>query len=763
MIFDTLFIAAIIANAQNAPNNKAIFPANSADTQNIAEVEQLQDQQISSESAPIEPAPTGPTSSEPDDDMFDDFDIDAPFDDNLDIGVDWPDEQDDANTQLNGGNDIASEGEKEKTLSANDVINRDAAKSDINNIDNGEIDIKQAGIALDPEAPEELSDAARQEALNFEDDVQLAQEDDLSETDVALDIDSNQNYNILFSGIDNIDRGRIFNRFDNLSALKLQSNAGANGSQILRRAKTDTELLDQLLRLEGYYDNLVEYRIESSNDNLTDINVILDVVPGPQYRYGSINLPGLEISEDAAFLRSALAFEKGDIVKQDSIVDGKSILENRLLNNGYPFGTVGEPDLLIDHARREGDLTLPVSPDRKYNFGRIITGQGSILSGRHLENIARFEQGDLFQQSNVSDLRQAIFATSLASNVQIEAVPSATNADQVDLNVQLDPAPARTIAGLVGFNTGEGFRVEASWEHRNFFPPEGAINIAGILGTREQAAGVTYRRNNFKGRDRVLTTSFRARNQNLDAFDARSLDIAIGYERQTTLIFQKKWAYNIGVEYSLSDERAVFDGTVSRELFNILSLPAGLSYDGSNDLLDPTKGFRLSARVSPEISTGVDEIAYFKAQIDGSVYQPVNNNLVIAGRIRLASISGAETTNIAPSRRNYAGGGGSVRGFGFQDIGPVDDNGNPLGGRGLAEFAIEARYRIGSFGIVPFVDAGGVSDRGTPDFSDIRFAAGLGLRYYTSFGPVRIDVGTPLNRREGESLIALAISLGQAF
>lgn len=760
MISDTLLIVAIIANVQNALNNEDVFPVNTANAQSIVETKQPQDQKISSE-----PAPTGPTPSGPDEDIFDDFDIDAPFDEDLDIGVDWPDEQDDEKTELNSNSDnsIAFDREDEETLSANDAINNDAINIESISIENGQIDIEQAGIAIDTDAPEALTETARQEALNFEDDVQLAQENDLSATDVALDTDSNQNYRILFSGIENINMDRIFSRFDNLSALKLQSNAAANGSQILRRAKTDTQLLEQLFRLEGYYDNLVVYRIISSDDNLTDINVILDVVSGPQYRYGSISLPGLETSEDASFLRAALAFEKGDVVKQDSIVDGKALLENRLLNNGYPFGSVGEPDLLIDHARREGDLTLPVSPDRKYNFGRIITGQGSILSGKHLENIARFEQGDLFQQSNVNDLRQAIFATSLASNVQIEAVPSATNADQVDLNVELKPAPPRTIAGLIGFNTGEGFRVETSWEHRNFFPPEGAINIAGILGTREQAAGVTYRRNNFKGRDRVLTASFRARNQNLDAFDARSLDVAIGYERQTTLIFQKKWAYNIGVEYSLSDERAVFDGVVSRELFNILSLPAGLSYDGSNDLLDPTKGFRLSARVSPEISTGVDEIAYFKAQIDGSVYQPVNDNLVIAGRIRLASISGAETSNIAPSRRNYAGGGGSVRGFGFQDIGPVDLNGNPAGGRGLAEFAIEARYRIGSFGIVPFIDAGGVSDRGTPDFSDIRLAAGLGLRYYTSFGPVRIDVGTPFNRRDGEGLIAVAISLGQAF
>lgn len=707
-----------------------------------------------------------------DNDIFDDldldFDLDAPFDESLDLDIDWPDENSDgsalADDPVKAGEGNASNLE----IAANAQDRRpDIEKADLDNKTIEDQADVNGPVVRDEQAQ---SDFARQEALRFDDGQdQIVQDDNQDRSSVRIATDGAKNYRILFAGLEDIDAGRIIARFDALSTLQAGSNEAANGSQILRRARTDTQLMNQLLRLEGYYDNLVEFRIEDTlNSNIvgqapTDLDVIIDAAIGVQYRFGNIALPGLEASEDSEFLRAALSFKIGDPVQQDAILESQLNLQNRLLENGYPFGKVGEPDLLIDHKRSEGDLSLPVTPDSKYKFGRIITAQNSVLSAKHLQNIARFDEGDLFRQSDVIDLRQAIFATSLASNVTLTPIPSSNNADQVDLNVTLDPAPPRTIAGLVGFNTGEGFRIEASWEHRNFFPPEGAITAAAILGTREQAAGITYRRSNFRGRDRVLTGSFRARNQNLEAFDARSLDIGIGYERQTTLIFQKKWAYNIGLEYSLSDERAAFNNVISRELFNILALPAGLSYDGSDDLLDPGKGFRLSARVAPEISTGVDNIAYFKSQIDGSFYQPANDNLVIAGRVRLASIAGAQTAFIAPSRRNFAGGGGSVRGFGFQDIGPEDGNGNPIGGRGLAEFAIEARYRIGSFGIVPFVDAGGVSNRSTPNFDDIRFAAGIGVRYYTSFGPVRIDVGTPFNRREGESLIAVAISLGQAF
>ncbi len=119
---------------------------------------------------------------------------------------------------------------------------------------------------------------------------------------------------------------------------------------------------------------------------------------------------------------------------------------------------------------------------------------------------------------------------------------------------------------------------------------------------------------------------------------------------------------------------------------------------------------------------------------------------------------------IAPSRRFYAGGGASVRGYGYQDIGPRDPNGAPVGGRSLTEFSIEARVRaFGNFGIVPFLDAGNIYTSALPKLSDMRFGTGLGLRYYSNFGPIRIDVGTPIRRRPGEPRVAVYVSLGQAF
>ena len=141
--------------------------------------------------------------------------------------------------------------------------------------------------------------------------------------------------------------------------------------------------------------------------------------------------------------------------------------------------------------------------------------------------------------------------------------------------------------------------------------------------------------------------------------------------------------------------------------------------------------------------------------------------MVLAARTRLGTIQGTDLANIAPSRRFYAGGGGSVRGYGFQAVGPRDATNNPTGGRSLTEFSLEARVRTGFVGgavsVVPFVDAGSVGTGASPSLSGLQVGVGVGLRYDTNFGPIRIDVGTPLNRRKGDSPVGVYIALGQAF
>lgn len=692
----------------------------------------------------------------------------APLDQLPGMEVEWPD----------GGDIPAWPGEftAEDTLPA-DIQAADASdRTDGDAVATGIDDVRDGLAALpgdatvDPLLEGEEGDAAQRRAeRQAEREQRRAERQALRELDDG-DVRYRVTVNFLPSeDLADLDQDAFRDRFQSLSTLERLSDDDANLAQVNRRARDDADLLDSMLRVYGYYDGEVRNSVARvAGEERVALN--FEVTTGPVYRLSAIDLAGLDaVGVDVPAARAVFAMQVGDPANSDKIVAGRLAVLTQLLETGFPFAQTGEPDLLIDHEARSGALTVPVTPGGQYRFGGIIANDQGLFGSRHLQRIARFEPGDIFQASEMDDLRRAILATGLVSTATLTPVaatdPVGNEPGTVDVTVETVAAPLRTIAGAVGYGTGEGYRAEVSWEHRNFFPPEGLVRARAVGGTQEQLINLVYRRNNFMKRDRVLTAQVLASNINRDAFEARTFLVAASLERQTNLIFQKKWTWSLGAELVLSDERDSRARIVggARRTFFIAALPTALTYDGTDSLLDPTKGFRLGGRVSPEYSLQSGSKGYVRIQIDGSYYQPISDKIVLAGRARLGSTLGTDRFDIAPSRRFYAGGGGSVRGYGFQRIGPRDGNDDPIGGNGLAEFSLEARVRFGNFGVVPFFDAGNVYAGSTPDFSGMRYGAGIGVRYYSSFGPLRLDVGTPLNPQPGDSRIGIYISLGQAF
>jgi translocation and assembly module TamA len=499
------------------------------------------------------------------------------------------------------------------------------------------------------------------------------------------------------------------------------------------------------------------------------LRVVLTADPGTQYRFASVELPGLAAAgPDAAKLRDAFAVRPGDPVIATDVIAGGLALTQALGEEGFAEAKLGDQDIEVNHQTHLATLTLPVNPGPVARFGAIHVSGRPPFSERHVATIARFKRGDPFQRSKLDDLRRALIQTTLVANADIQVVP-VQGGRVVDLNVRLEPAPSHTIAGELGYGTGQGVRAEASWTDRNFFNPEGALTLRGVAGTKEQLLGLQLRRSNFLQRDQTLNLSLSASHQKFDAYEARTIDLAANIERLSNFIWQKKWTWSYGGEWLLTDERGVFTsaGVKDTKTFLIAAVPLSAGYDGSDSLLDPTRGFRLSGRLSPEYSAHGAKRTYARVQLDASAYRPVSDRVVVAGRARLGTILGAGVFDLAPSRRFYSGGGGSVRGYGYQQLGPKDMDGDPIGGRGLAEFGLEARIRLkqfgGNFGVVPFFDGGSLTTEALPDFKDWRFAAGIGVRYYSSFGPIRVDFGVPLNRQKGDGPFAVTVSLGQAF
>ncbi|HEX8526196.1 autotransporter assembly complex protein TamA, partial [Allosphingosinicella sp.] len=441
-----------------------------------------------------------------------------------------------------------------------------------------------------------------------------------------------------------------------------------------------------------------------------------------------------------------------------------------------------------DPETRLGDYSLMVDPGPKARFRGIrTTGANPAFDQDHIELLSRFDRDQLFDRRLMDDLREAMVTTRLFSTVSAEAVRTGETApdgtEYVDILVRQEAGPPRSLDANIGYSTGEGLRIEGAWEHRRFFKPEGSVRAAAVLGTNEQSVLGRLRFNNWNLRDQALLFQLEAGRRDFAAFEGYTVRLFGLVSRESTPIWQKRWTYAYGAELLATNESQVGAPRISLgEAYFIGGLIGQVGYDRSNSLLDPTEGFRLSARINPEASLRDGTQFYLRSQFDGSYYYPVRDNITIAGRVRLGSIFGIERDALAPSRRFYAGGGGSVRGFGFQQLGPRITVANPdfdpaeddpeevpptvslpNGGRGLTEFAIEGRYRFGNYGVVGFIDAGSVTEKQYPTLDDLRFGIGVGARLYTNFGPLRIDIATPIGRREGESLVSLYVSIGQAF
>ena len=596
-------------------------------------------------------------------------------------------------------------------------------------------------------------------------------------------------YNVIVNGLDEADETAevdLRGMFDDLSALEDGDGEAANVAQIAARLTEDSALMQRILGSEGWYAAQATTRIDRGEAG-QPLSAVIDVVPGARYTFADIVIDA-EPVEPAGLIRDNLALEVGEPIVAARVQGAEARVAVELLQNGYPFSQIGQRDILLDPETQDGVYTLPISTGPRARFGGIRTTGDLAFDAAHVETLARFERGQLYDSRMVDDLRQALVATGLFNTVSV--VPEQTGeaagdgTEYATILVEQDAGPPRTLAASAGYGTGQGFRVEGSWTHRNLFPPEGALIGSAVLGTREQGASGIFRRSNAGRRDRTFQASVEALRADYEAYEAFTGRLSALVSYDSTSIWQKRFTYAYGAQIIATNEQD-FDLTTRelvRRTFFIGGLTGQVGMDRTDSLLNATRGFRVTALIEPEGSLQDGFSPYVRARIDGSAYVSPTDAITLAGRIRVGTVLGIERFDLAPSRRFYAGGGGSVRGFGFQQLGPravypdpdfefdpenpdevADTIYRPLGGRSLNEAAAEVRYRFGNFGVVGFLDVGQVYEDSVPDFSDLRYGVGIGGRYYTNFGPLRFDVAMPLDKREGESSFAVYVSIGQAF
>ncbi len=583
---------------------------------------------------------------------------------------------------------------------------------------------------------------------------------------------SDVRYTVEFKGLSALG---LDNDFRSLSALWSKKGDVSNLAQINRRVTEDKDLIDQLLRSVGHYGGTTQAVVTPPAAAGAPIKVAISVDPGPAYDISAITvLPpeGAKGSDPAPVVLPLLGVKPGDRLNAANINTAEDALAARLADAGYPFPVINPPEINIDHATRSAAIVQKIDIGARGIHGRLhITGAKQGFDDQHLAVLARFKPGDPYRGADREDLRRALIQTGLFGGVEIKPVaggpPDSNGTQKVDIIVTTEVAPVHTIAATGGYSTGQGVRIEASWSHRNLIKPEGGFTVRAVGAQREQLLSAGIARRNWRKRDQTLKFDVILSAEQQDAYNASTAEIAASIARESNIIWQKPWTYSIGVQALVTRQRDLSAPNDPKNTYYILALPGTLTWDQSDDLLNPSRGFRLTGRVSPEFTLRSGAyFGYVKTQAEASAYLPLGS-FVLAGRLHLAAIAGASRGRIAPDRRYYAGGGGSVRGFNYQGVGPKDPNGIPTGGNSLTEGSAEVRYAFHAFGsdlgLVGFVDAGQVYQSALPAFNSLKVGAGIGFRYFTSFGPVRIDIATPVTRGPGDPRVAFYVSIGQAF
>lgn len=543
-----------------------------------------------------------------------------------------------------------------------------------------------------------------------------------------------------------------------------------------RRASDDRERLLTALRSAGYYDATLNITVDTDQK---PAKVTVAVTPGEPYHFKSVTI---RTTDDAPLpggpvTPQDLGLTIGDRAQAPQVVDAQNALLRRMNDHGHPFAKVAERRVVVNHDDHGMDVTYTVDPGPLVFFGNTrIEGLAGVD-----EDLVRgrlpWTEGEVYDAALLDRARQQIAQLGVFDTVRVRLADEPGPGGVTPVTVTLTERKERFIGANVFYSSTDGFGGGAYWGNRNLFG--GAeqlrlgVDIGRIGGDHGSTAG---KRSQLKLPDLRFSANFRkpdflAPRQSLVLDFQVAQETPPAYDRVATLIsgrLERQYTDQLKFSYGVSAERGRVLTSLREYQTALLGVPLGFAWDGSNSLLNPTKGYRASAQVTPWFPLGGDTNTQFTSLLfNGSAYHDLTGDgrYVVAARLGVGSTVGASLGQVPPDHRFYAGGGGSVRGFGYQKAGPRDAFGDPTGGRSLFEAGLELRYRVTeTIGIVPFVDAGTVYDSAYPDFSDpLRVGAGIGLRYYTGFGPFRVDVGFPVNPQSGDARWQLYISLGQAF
>ena len=568
---------------------------------------------------------------------------------------------------------------------------------------------------------------------------------------------------------------------DASTLISLHDSAPAGPFALVARARGDLGRFRTALDSFGYYDGAGAMTIAGHPLDDPNLPALLADMPagqpvpvearltlGPLFHLGHVTLTG----DVPASARELLNLPAGAPARAADVVAARDRLLAGLRASGHALAKVDDPVATLRPGEQALDVAFPVAAGPRVDLGPIaIAGLGRTNESFVRERLL-LHPGERYDPARIEAARQDLASVGVFSTVRIDTPDHLDAEGRLPATVQVTERPLRSVAFGAAYSTDLGGSVSASWTHHNLFGNAEELTLSAAAtelgGTAALQPGYNIGATLtlpdwWQRRDQTLTFNVTAVKDYLEAYNRTA------YLAGATLA--RKLSPETTVSVGVQAEQAHIIQEAQNHDYELLQAPLAIQYDSTHNLLDPTHGLRAAANVTPTESFANPASTFVIAQVSGSAYLDLADlgiaapgRSVLAVRGLVGVVEGAGTFAIPPDQRFYAGGGGSVRGFRFQSLGPQFPDGNPVGGTSVDVGSVEFRQRFGeSYGAVAFVDAGQIGGGGVPFAGPVLVGAGMGARYYTSFGPIRLDVAVPVTRLPGGDALEVYIGIGQAF
>lgn len=562
---------------------------------------------------------------------------------------------------------------------------------------------------------------------------------------------------------------------DALRAASLLEGLGENEDAVpqdyVAAARADYRRLLTALYAQGYYSGTISIRldgVEASNiDPLAAPSAInrvdIAVEAGPVFRFGQAEIAPLP---PEAVLPEE--FASGQRARSAQIRSAVTGVISDWRDAGYAKAAVADQSVVARHADRVLDVDVTLAPGPRLRFGDLVVSDGSVVSDARIRQIAGLPTGEVFNPDEIDRAERRLRRTGAFSSVALTEADFAGPADQLQMNAQIADAKPRRFGFGIELASIEGLTLSTFWLHRNFLGgaerfrvDAEAAGISGETGGLDYSLRGSFTRPATFGPDTELYLRGEVSREDEPNFVLDKLSTEVGFTR----VLRDDLTASVGLGLLTARE----ESDLGTRDYTLLTLPLRATLDRRNDAKNATSGYYIDARTTPFVGlVGDVNGARFYGDMRGYLTPGEDSPLTVAGRLQLGSLAGADADQGPADFLFYSGGGGTVRGQPYQSLGIDRPRGGQTvttGGTGFAGAQLEARFAVReNISLVGFYDVGQVGDTGVPfDGGDWHAGAGLGVRYNTGIGPIRLDLGTPASGDDAGGSLQVYIGIGQAF